>query len=82
MDVKFDRTEAINLLKNMDLFCGRIYRETKELINLTKYSDDWDDRQSESFDQEMQMISMGIRKSLGQQKEYMKVFYEKINELY
>ena len=82
MDIKFDRTEAINLLRNMDLFCGGIYRETGELLKLIKYSDDWDDIQSKSFDIDMQLIATGLNETLRQQKEYMGIFYDKINDLY
>lgn len=81
MDVRFDSAAAEQLLRQMDVYCTGVVKETRSLLEITKTSTDWNDNQAKAFSANMRGIAEDLNKALALESEYMKSFYQRIQEL-
>lgn len=81
MDVKFDANAALSLLKQMDKYCSSIVKETRNLMTVVNNSGDWQDTQSQAFQENIIDIAKDLDRVLALESEYMRTYDRRIKEL-
>ena len=81
MDVKFDYNVAKDIIDKMKKNCDHIVNDSRDLRKITDVNNKWQDKQSEAFKNNIEIIVKDINLALQQESEYLKAFWEKANEL-
>ena len=81
MDVKFDRNTAVRLIREIDGSCDSMVKDTRALIKMLKQADAWNDYQKQAFERNINVIAQELNQTLTQEEEYMKIYYERVQEL-
>lgn len=81
MDVRFDSRAAQELIEYMSSYCSGIVKETRELLDVTDNTKDWNDRQKQSFQNNITALAKDLNSALSLESEYMKTYQQRVNEL-
>ena len=81
MDIKFDAQAAEVLLRQMDIYCSGIQKETKELLAILKNSGQWNDNQMKAFQTNITEIAKDLNQALILEGDYMRTYYQRVQEL-
>ena len=81
MDVKFNAAAAEQLIQQMGIYCSGIQNETRDVLDVLKNSGEWNDNQMRAFQNNMAELAKELNKALSLESEYMRTFYQRVNEL-
>lgn len=81
MDILFNAEAAGQLLIQMDKYCAGIQKETQDLLVILKDHGKWNDDQTRAFQANMMEMAKDLDKMLAIEGDYMRTYYERIQEL-
>ena len=81
MDIKFDVVAAEQLIKQMDIYCRGVQKETRDLLDIMKSSGGWDDNQKKAFDSNINELAAELNQALRMEADYMKTYDQRVREL-
>ena len=81
MDIKFDAAAAEQLLRQMDIYCSGIMKETKALLAVLRTPGQWNDNQSKAFQANITSIAKDLNQALALEGDYMRTYYQRVQEL-
>ena len=80
-EIRFDSGAAEQLLTEMNIYCSGIQKETRDVLEILKTADVWNDRQKKAFGVNMSEIAKDLNQTLKLESEYMKTFFQRVQEL-
>ena len=81
MDIRFDADAAEQLLSQMDRYCRGVQEETRDLLDIMRSSDGWDDNQKKAFETNITELANDLNHALMMEADYMRAFDQRIREL-
>ena len=81
MDVKYSSEAAHRLIKQMEMYCAALQKNGQDLANIITYSETWQDRQYESFRNQIAQMFQDLNRAMSEQQTYVEIFKQKVQEL-
>lgn len=81
MDVKYTSVAAHRLIEQMEMYCAALQKNGQDLANIITYSETWQDRQYESFRNQIAQMFQDLNRAMSEQQTYVEIFKQKVQEL-
>ena len=81
MDIKFDAVAAEALIRQMDQYCLSIQKDARDLIDILRNTESWQDNQMRAFQENINELAKNLNQALSLESEYMRTFHQRVKEL-
>lgn len=81
MDVRYNSEAAHRLIEKMEQYCAALQKNGQDLANIIGFSAAWQDRQYESFRNQISSMFQDLNAAMGEQQSYLESFRQKVQEL-
>lgn len=80
-EIRFDAGAAERLISEMNEYCTGVQKETRDILSILNSADTWNDRQAKAFQINMSEIGKDLNQALRHEGDYMKLYYQRVQEL-
>ena len=81
MDVRYNSEAAHRLIEQMERYCAALQKNGQDLANIVGFSIVWQDRQYETFRNQISSMFQDLNAAMGEQQIYLESFRQKVQEL-